>query len=109
MAERAYVDANVIVYAVDPDVVFHGPAVRFWNEVARGDVVVAISPQVLHEAYVAMTKRMTHPLPPADAARILIDVLDTPGLLVLPAGRLAIAEALREAGTKNKGAFPPTE
>ena len=108
MTDRVYVDANVIVYALDADAPFHGRSLGFWRSVAAGRVVAAISPQVLHEVFVALTKRVAKPLEPEIVCESLLSILETPGLQLLTAGEVAAAEALRIAaarGTRGPAIF----
>jgi len=100
MTDPVYVDANVIVYALDPSTSFHGVSAGFWRSVAAGRVPAAVSPQVLHEAFVALTRRIGKPLDAGAAAGLLADVLATPGLRVLPAGTVAAADGLRLAAAR---------
>jgi predicted nucleic acid-binding protein len=101
MTDRVYVDANVIVYALDPDNPFHHRSAGFWRAVAAGGIPAAVSPQVLHEAFVALTRRTARPLDARIATGLLTDVLATPGLALLTAGTSAVAEALRLAGARD--------
>lgn len=103
MAESVYVDANVIVYALDPATSFHAVSAGFWRSVAAGRVPAAVSPQVLHEAFVALTRRVGKPFDAAAAAGLLADVLATPGLRILAAGTVAAADALRLAAARGVG------
>lgn len=100
MTEPVYVDANVIVYALDPGTSFHAVSAGFWRSVAAGRVPAAVSPQVLHEAFVALTKHVGKPLDAESAAGLLADVLATPGLRLLAAGAAAAVDALRLAAVR---------
>jgi predicted nucleic acid-binding protein len=100
MVDRVYVDANVVVYTLDADAPAHRPSLRFWRSVVAGEVESAVSPQVLHEAFVALTRRVARPLDPPTVAESLLGILQTPGLLLLRPGSAAVAEALRLAAAR---------
>jgi len=100
MTDRVYVDANVVVYALDVDAPFHRASLRFWRSVVATEIGAAISPQVLHEAFVALTRRVARPLDPPTVAEALSGILRTPGLLLLCPGELATEEALRLAAAR---------
>jgi hypothetical protein len=73
---------------------------RFWRSVVAAEIGAAISPQVLHEAFVALTRRVARPLDPPSAAEALAGILRTPGLVLLSPGEIATAEAFRLAASR---------
>ena len=101
MTDRVYVDANVIVYALDADAPFHRASLRFWQSVVGGDVRAALSPQVLHESFVALTRRVARPLEPTVVAESLLAILATPGLEVVVAGCMSAVEVFRLAAARD--------
>lgn len=77
MTGRVFVDTNVLVYAFDPsDPAKHSIARSLLKDLcARGDAV--ISPQVLSEFYVVVTRRIPKPLPHAEALGLLRMLIST--------------------------------
>lgn len=88
MAGRVFVDTNVLVYLYDRDAPQKQQTVRALLERDHRDLTV--SPQVLQEFYVTVTRKLATPLPEAqaeDAVRQLaaFDVVPASGDLVLQA------------------------
>ncbi len=114
MSGKSFVDSNIVVYSVDesPDErVKHQAAVRLLT--SEPDDLV-ISTQVLQEFYVAVTRKLSHPLDEERAARAIrglakldvvgIDVplvmaaVDTSRTAKLSLWDALIIEAARQAG-----------
>lgn len=73
--ERVFLDTNIIVYAFDRDAgrkheIARNLLIGLWN--AEGGI---LSPQVLQEFYVTVTKKVASPLPPETAREIIADLL----------------------------------
>jgi len=71
MSDRTFVDTNILVYAHDLDVtskhaIARSVVTELWEE-GRG----VVSPQVLQEFYVTVTRKIAAPLPKAEA-RLLV-------------------------------------
>lgn len=71
---RVFVDTNVFVYLFDADDPERQQRAR---DVIAGlvrDKALVVSAQVLSELYVAVTRKLAHPLPPEQALRALADL-----------------------------------
>ena len=66
-------DSNVLVYADQELSPFHVRARTLRDRGARGEIPVCVCPQVLLEFFAVVTnpKRVTQPLPPEEASKIL--------------------------------------
>jgi len=62
-SELALLDTNILVYAADQASPFHEPSRRLRNQGANGDILVAVSPQILLEFFAVITspKRVQNP------------------------------------------------
>ena len=71
MAGRAFLDSNIVVYAFDTaDPVRHAAAQRMLRDYIRtGNACV--STQVLGEVFVVLTRKVSPPLDPAEAAQVV--------------------------------------
>lgn len=67
--EPGFVDTNVLVYAADTTAEFHEPSRRLRERGFRGEVPLAVSPQVLMEFFAVVTnpRRVTNPRSPQEA------------------------------------------
>ncbi len=67
--EIAFIDTNILVYALDTESPFHLKAIDFVNGTARGELEIGISPQVVGELYATITnpRKASHPLLPNEA------------------------------------------
>lgn len=68
-AEVALLDTNVLIYAADRSAAFHEVAEALCNRGLRGEVSVAVSPQILMEFFAVITspRRVARPQTPAVA------------------------------------------
>jgi predicted nucleic acid-binding protein len=84
--EPGVVDANILVYAVNPDVPQHAASYALLEAARDPAVTLYITSQILCEFYSIITnrKRVAVPISPADAMVIISDLLAQPGLHVLP-------------------------
>lgn len=90
-AARAFLDTNVVVYAVDEDEPAKRATARsLLAEASRRDFV--ISTQVLQEFYVTVTRKLTRPVPESIAADAVDHLAGFPTVVVdVPLLRSAIA------------------
>jgi len=95
-AEPGVVDANILVYAVNPDAPQHAAAYALLEAARDPAVTLYVTSQILCEFYSVITnrKRVAVPTSPADAVVIISDFLAQPGLYVLPAPEKAVAGLL---------------
>jgi predicted nucleic acid-binding protein len=68
-SDLALVDTNVLVYAADTTAAFHEPSKQLRDRGMRGELPLAISPQVLLEFFAVVTssRRVVHPRSPEEA------------------------------------------
>lgn len=71
--EIAFIDTNILVYALDTESPFHLKAIDFVNGTARGELEIGISPQVVGELYATITnpRKASHPLSPNEAIDVI--------------------------------------
>jgi predicted nucleic acid-binding protein len=67
MTAKVFLDTNVLVYAMDDAAPAKQARARELMAVARAESHV-VSPQVLQEFYIAVTRKLTRPLAASDAA-----------------------------------------
>lgn len=96
---RAFVDTNVLVYLFDSDEPAKQQRAREVVGELMGAGSLVLSAQVLSEFYVAVTRRLAHPLEPAKALRALADlavfpVIAVDGALARRAAERSVAEQL---------------
>jgi len=74
--EIAFIDTNILVYALDMESPFHLKAINFVNSTARGELEIGISPQVVGELYATITnpRKASHPLPPNEAIAAITSI-----------------------------------
>ena len=86
--EPGVVDANILVYAINPDAPRHASSHALLEEARDPSARLYVTPQILCEFYSIITnpRRVAVPTPPADAVVIISGLLAQPGLYVLPAG-----------------------
>jgi len=74
--EIAFIDTNILVYALDTESPLHLKAIDFVNRTARGELEIGISPQVVGELYATITnpRKASHPLSPDEAIDAIIPI-----------------------------------
>ncbi len=74
--EIAFMDTNILVYALDTESPFHLEAIDFVDRTARGRLKIGISPQVVGELYATITnpKKASHPLSPNEAVHVITPI-----------------------------------
>lgn len=94
--ESGVVDANILVYAINPDTKQHAAAYALLKATRDPSITLYVTSQILCEFYSVITnrKRVAVPTSPADAVAIISDFLAQPGLYVLPAPEQAVADLL---------------
>lgn len=94
--EPGVVDANILVYAVNPDVPQHAASYALLEAARDPAVTLYITSQILCEFYSITTnrKRVAVPTSLADAMVIISDLLAQPGLHVLPSPEQAVTGLL---------------
>ena len=77
--EIAFVDTNILAYALDTKSLFHLKAIDLVNRAARGEIRICISPQVVGELYATVTnpKKVSHHLSPDEAIDIIKSIWET--------------------------------
>ncbi|MCL0057703.1 PIN domain-containing protein [Dehalococcoidales bacterium] len=71
--EIAFVDTNILAYALDTESLFHLKAIDLVNRAGRGEIRICISPQVAGELYATITnpRKVSHHLSPDEAVEIV--------------------------------------
>jgi len=94
--ELGVVDANVLVYAINPDSPQHAASHALLEAARDGSITLYVTSQILCEFYAIITnrKRVAVPTSPADALQIISDLLALPGLHVLPAPEQTVTRLL---------------
>ena len=84
-AKRVVVDTNVFVYSLYDDQSQHEASKRLVEQSKTDEVCFCITQQVLAELYATVTnaRRVTVPFEAAEAAQLLEDILDRPGVTLL--------------------------
>lgn len=95
--EPGVVDANIFVYAINPDSPNHAPSNALLEAARDPTVTLYVTSQILCEFYSVITarKRVASPISPADALGIISDLLALPGLHVLPAPAQTVSWLLK--------------
>jgi len=85
-ADRAAVDANVLVYAIYRDTPQHAAGRAWLDRAVRGEVKICLTSQVLAEFFAIVTnpRRVSDPRTPGDAVTAIEAVLALPGATLLP-------------------------
>lgn len=92
MNDRAFFDTNVLAYLFDEDSPEKQSRARdLFNERARSGQVV-LSPQVLQEFYVTVTRKLARPVSPEDA---LAAVTHLTSFLLVPVDGATVLRAIR--------------
>lgn len=78
MTARTFVDTNVLVYAVDAANPTKQERALSILASPTDEWTLVISPQVLSEFYVVVTRRLAQPLEPAEAERCIHELLRLP-------------------------------
>jgi predicted nucleic acid-binding protein len=92
MNDRVFFDTNVLVYLFDEDSPEKQSRARdLFNERARSGQVV-LSPQVLQELYVTVTRKLARPVSPEDA---LAAVTHFTSFLLVPVDGATVLRAIR--------------
>lgn len=91
---RSFLDTNVLVYLFDADAPQKKATAQalLEREATRGRAV--LSTQVLQEFYVAVTRKLAEPLPPADAEQAVQSLTKLP---VTPVSTTMILMAIRRS------------
>jgi toxin-antitoxin system PIN domain toxin len=94
--EPGVVDANILVYAINPDTPQHAASHALLEAARDPSVTLYVTPQILCEFYSVITsrKRVAVPTSPADAVVIISDLLAQPGLHVLPVPEQTVARLM---------------
>jgi len=81
--EIAFIDTNILVYAIDSESPFHLKAIDFVNSAVRGELKMGISPQVIGELYATITnpKKASHPLSPNEAIDVIRPIWEAGNIL----------------------------
>jgi toxin-antitoxin system PIN domain toxin len=108
--EPGVVDANVLVYAINPDSPQHAAAHGLLQAAHEPSVSLYVTSQILCEFYSVITnrKRVASPTSPSDARLIISDLLAQPGVHVLPITGQAVArlmELLRRRSVTGSAVF----
>jgi predicted nucleic acid-binding protein len=99
MSGRAFFDTNVLVYLFDEDSPRKQARAKELFAKHADDGPIVLSPQVLQEFYVTVTRKLARPLSPEDALSAVSDLSHFPvvavdGATVLEAVRLHQSERL---------------
>jgi uncharacterized protein len=94
--EPGVIDANILVYAINPDSPQHAASHTLLEAARDSSVTLYVTSQILCEFYAVITnrKRVAAPTSPADAVVIISDLLAQPGLHVLPAPEQTVARLM---------------
>ena len=94
--EPGVVDANILVYAVNPDTPQHAASYGLLEAARDPSVTLYVTSQILCEFYSIITnrKRVAVPTSAADAVVIISEFLAQPGLYILPAPEKAVTGLL---------------
>lgn len=86
MSERAFIDANLLVYAFYPQVSQYRVARQVLDLAQEDDAGLCVSSQVLAEFYAVVTnpKRVAPVLKPRAALQRIDEVRSLPGLTIVP-------------------------
>lgn len=84
--ELSVLDTNVVVYAHDQESSFHEPAKQLLRTADAPDAGLCVAPQILAEFFAVVTspKRVTQPRSPAEALGAIEQLLQRPGITLLP-------------------------
>jgi predicted nucleic acid-binding protein len=99
MSGRAFFDTNVLVYLFDEDSPAKQARAKELFAQHAGDGPIVLSPQVLQEFYVTVTRKLARPLSPEDALSAVsgfssFPVVAVDGATVLKAVQLHQSESL---------------
>ena len=75
MSGRAFFDTNVLVYLFDEDSPAKQTRARGLFDQSAREGLIVLSPQVLQEFYVTVTRKLARPLPP-EAALEAVNLLN---------------------------------
>jgi predicted nucleic acid-binding protein len=84
--DLALVDANVLVYAMFPESEHYNPSRAILDKARQEEINLCITPQIFSEFYAVVTnpRRVTAPRTPQEALHALGEVLELPGMILLP-------------------------
>jgi predicted nucleic acid-binding protein len=87
-SELALLDTNILVYASDETSEFHASSKLLRDQGVRGDIPVAVSPQILFEFFAVITnpRRVTQPRSPEEAREEMEKYLQSPAILKIYPG-----------------------
>jgi predicted nucleic acid-binding protein len=80
------VDTNVLVYAMFPESEHYNPSRAILDKSRQEEINLCITPQIFSEFYaiVTNTRRVTVPCTSQEALRVLDEILELPGMILLP-------------------------
>lgn len=85
-ADRALLDTNILIYALDPTSSFHPPCDALLERTKTAGAGLCVAPQNLAEFYAIVTnaRRVPTPRTPEEALAVVEQFLERPGLELLP-------------------------
>ncbi|MFQ5745560.1 MAG: type II toxin-antitoxin system VapC family toxin [Acidobacteriota bacterium] len=85
-ADRALLDTNILIYALDPTSEFHAASHALLKRIDTAGAGLCIAPQNLAEFYAIVTsgRRVPAPRKPEEALAVIEQFLERPGLELLP-------------------------
>ncbi len=91
--EPGVVDANVLVYALNEEAPHHNASRELLEAASDSTTTLYLTSQILCEFYSVITnpRRVAIAVSPAEALSIISDILDLPGVRVLPTPARAVA------------------
>lgn len=94
-----FLDSNVVVAFFAESHPYHARCHAFVIGELKKGTLFAISPQVVSEAFRALTSRhaVEHPIPPAEFMRLVDIMLGAPNLHLVCPGRVALVAAVQTA------------
>ena len=100
-----FVDTNVLVYAYDlSEPAKREKCLRILEKCWRGEIVLAVSNQVLAELFVVLTEKVERPLSKEDAKKIIGQIIEFNGFAKLNYGCQTVKSAA-ELSAKYKSKF----
>jgi uncharacterized protein len=110
LPEPAVIDANILIYAVNTDAPQHAASRRLLETLLDPAATLYVTPQILCEFYSVVTnpRRIAKPFDAAQATQMIVDLLELPGLHVLPVppeAALKLTELLKRAPVTGAGIF----
>ncbi len=86
VADLSFVDANVLIYALNEGSEYHRACIDLIERAERGEISLCLAPQTFAECYAVLTdpRRVTDPYEPEEALTELETILAMPGVTLLP-------------------------